>query len=308
MKLSARLLTSFQKCSRLPLLEGKGGRWRPKSLFDASWRKGLLALSQGSPLEKVTLQAREAFLSQARSPGLELGSGDPFGVAQDYCGALETSLQFLSEEGLLSQALLPPFHEGELEWTPSSFQDETGTLHRWASGEHAGEQELWREVHGWGVFGDMALSGLPLVLHFLELGSFRGGRLHGPWTKCWKHPLLAGTFRFQNKGGKPLGGDWKPFFYSSQSSRSPAQWVALLRRDGLSPLREVSLPALPSGAREEFLREASQEGRRMKSLPSDFRARPKTRGACDFPFTCPFQFECYGLGGPPPTEPEPPRS
>lgn len=297
MTLSASALTSGQLCPRRFVLERSEprGRWHPKSLFDATARQAILELSQGYPKEKVVLAALSRFRALARDPGLE-AVDDPWTLAQDFCACLQTILEALSREGLPLLQVIPSYPlGGDLHWQSQAFIDASGSLGRWVFPERLDADSLARELHSWGTFGEMAVLEAPMVLHLVALGTQRDGRRHSPWCRIYADPGVHGHFRFRKKDGSPLGPGWKSQTFS-EARLSPEDWVNYLERDGLLPklLTHFDLKALSPAQASEGLVQIRSEASRLGSLPSDWRAVPMFRPACDFPYTCPWQFKCYG--------------
>lgn len=294
MTLDARSLTIAQLCPRRWKLEASEprGKWAPKVLFDAILRQAILALSSGTPKASVTLQAQARFRAVAKSPGLDT-LADPWTLAGDYCACLETIVEALSRIVLLSVKVPGPvtLNDG-IEWQPRAFSDESGALHRWATVERADADTLARELHSWHVYGDMAALGVPLTLHLIEIGSVRAGRRHSPWCKTFRHPVVAGHFRFRARTGRTLKGDWKPVWYGPD--QDPAKWVDLQESDGLRLIHHLDVKELDEGARAEFRRQVGLEASRLGAL-GEWRSIPMSRPACDVPYTCPHQDKCFVL-------------
>jgi hypothetical protein len=304
--LSASDLRSYQTCRRRFLLERhwKVARWRPSSLFRSCLREGVFRLSNGADPATVRSNARTRFLSQAANPGLDVMTGDPWTVAQDWAGMLGTTLTAISRLTLLTLTKPSPRPlSTEASWLPLAWLDDSGTLHRWITCDAWDEEVLAREAHSWHVVGDMAMLDAPLMLHAIEIGQQRQGRRHSPWARCYRHPVIAGMHRFQRPDGKggwrKLSGEkWTPVWYADQAKPDPEQWCDLMDADHVTPSRLHHVPiAQPSQAqadriRTEMLQVASAIGTGL-SASVDPMDEPMTRPACD-PVTgpCPWQVAC----------------
>jgi hypothetical protein len=306
MLLDSRALTTAQLCPRRWALEKAEprGRWHPKSLFDAILRQGILALSSCTPKAQVTLEAQARFRTIAKSPGLDT-LADPWTLSQDFCACLETILEALSRLTLLQVSPGPMARLGaELEWRVSAFADESGALHRWATVERADSDTLARELHSWHVAGDMAAAGVPLTLHLIEIGSQRAGRRHSPWCKTFKHPVVAGHYKFRGRGGEALKGDWKPVWYA-QAPQDASKWVDLMQGDRLALIHHLEVKQLSAAQSDEIKAQIYEEAKRL-SILGHWREIPMSRPSCDWPYTCPHQFRCFGATSKPATLPHRP--
>lgn len=302
-------LTTFQSCSRRWLLDQRWRvlRWRPKSLFDSCLRAGIFAISNGADASAVIQESRTRYLEVAANPGLDVADGgDPWTIANDYCGMLSTVLTAISRTTLLTVSRVPSVRlTEELSWLPVSWADESGVLHRWITVDKFDDSVLCREAHGWRIFGDMAVCNAPLTLHIVEIGQQRGGRRQSPWVRAFKHPVIAGRYKFQRKDGlgghRPLSGaEWKPMWYADQPRPDPATWVDMMDADAITPSL-LYHPAIAQPSRESASQariQIEREGRRMLELSrllgdAGGMSLPMSRGACDGWVPCPFQQACY---------------
>lgn len=293
MILSAPLLTKAQRCPRIfrHEQEEERGKWIPKALFDHSLKKGLLLLSQGRRAEESALEAETLFRELARKPGIE--SRDPWVLSGDYCAMLHTVLEALSRGPLPKLAQGPTVEFGGFGWEVGSFWTPTA-LERFVTIESYGEPAIYREIHGWGTFGDLASLPLPMNLHFIEIGVQKGSHRLSPWAMAYKHDGIQNYYRFRSRQGAPLKGKWTPTYYADKSRlQDPKVWVDLMEKDKLSLIHSISLEPLSEEARSLFRAQVSSEAVRLGSLSPDFRQIPMSRGACDFPTVCPWQFKCY---------------
>ncbi len=295
MILSAHSLTLAQRCPRRWKIEQFQPLWKwpHKALFDATLRRAIVDLSQpGADKGKVTLQAQTSFREVAKNPGLE-NVEDPWTVAQDYCACLATILEWISREKLPELEIVgEPYLVGpEVYWRVSEPRDrKSGVLHRWVTMSRFTEDGLSRELHSWAIAGDMAVTGSPLQLHIVEIGELSGGRRRSPWCLTYKHPHVAGRVQFQRRGGKSLQGDWRPLWYDGR--QDPVEWVDLMQRDKITPIRHVLVGALTEDSRKEVQGDIVGEAGRLGGLLA-WEDVPRFRPACDFPYTCPWQELCY---------------
>lgn len=311
LSLSASDIRSFQTCKRRWLLERhwRVVRWRPSYLFRSCLREGIFQLSNAGETATVRANARTRFLTEAARPGLDVLTGDPWTVAQDWAGMLGVTLTALSRLVLLTLQRSQPIDISPLvSWLPLSWQDDSGTLHRWLTVDAWDDDALVREAHSWHVLGDMVMLDAPMMLHAIEIGQQRGGRRHSPWARCYKHPVIAGTFRFQRpdgKGGwrKLSGEQWKPLWYADQTKPDPEAWCDLMDADHVtqSLLHHISIQQ-PSRSQSQRIRKEIEQvaGAMTESLASHPTAESPmevamARGACDPVWgPCAWQQACYG--------------
>src|ERR1700733_3432510 len=289
MVITASDLRNYQSCRRRWLLERswRVARWRPQHLFRACLREGVFQLSTGCEIAIVRTNQRTRFLSEAARPGLDFVSGDPWTVAQDWAGMISTVLTALSRLATL------PRIDG-LSWLPSTWIDDSGTLHRWITASMWNDDALAREAHGWPVIADMVMLDAPLQLHVVEIGQQRDGRRYSPWARGYRHPIIAGQFRFQRPDGKggwrKLSGEhWRPLWYADQTKPDPEAWCDLMDADHVTPslLHHISMsqpsPQASRRVRAEIAQLASemQAAATRATRSADGMAEPMARGACD---------------------------
>jgi len=294
MILSAADLDAFQKCPRRwKIQQSEDARWNPKALFDSTFRRAILALSNGEDKAKVASNAVATFLEKCVTPGLET-LHDPYTLAHDWTSVLQTAIEAVSRATLLclKPGITVPL-SSEISWRVSAFEDESGMLHRWASVAKIDNDSIARELHSWSVFGDCSAVGAPMMIHLIEVGQQRSGHQHTPWCRSWRHPAIAGRFAFQNKDGSPLKGDWKPVWFQD-SKNNPATWVDLMQRDNVSLIRHLPVRQPTSEQAAVLFRAQVLEQAKLMAAAGEWQTVPMTRSACDFPTVCAWQFKCYG--------------
>lgn len=285
MILDSTTLTKAQKCPRIYINEQteSRGKWEPKALFDSCLRAGI---------GTNALSAEATFRKNATKPGL-MTKHDPWTLSGDYCAMLHTILEKLSRMGLPPMVNYAPQVEfGDVIWQPLSALADGGLI-RFVTVERFDETALWRELHGWGVFGDMAATGLPMDLYFIEIGSIHNGRRHSPWCRSFKHPAVQNYFRFKPKEGSKLKGGWIPHWYADTARQDPRIWVDLMEKDQVDLIHRRTIEPLKPAAKRLFQYQLGTEAQRLKDLPKDFREAPMHKANCDWPTLCPWQFKCY---------------
>lgn len=291
-------------------------RWWPKSLWDSCIRQAVLALSSGADPELTISAARTRFMSEAANPGLDLLDGDPWTVASDWCAMLATTLTAMSRATLLQLSRVSPVQlDSSTSWQPSSFADESGTLHRWVSTDAIDADFLTRQFHSWHVFGDIAVCDAPMTLHVIVIGQQRGGRRASPWARAWKHPVIANRYKFQRNDGKGghralAGAEWRALYFADNPKSDPSAWVDVMQQEGViaSLLHHIAIAQPSEESARQCREQILDEGERMRGLlearsprrmdsesgPEPAMALPMARGACDANHVaCPWQQACY---------------
>lgn len=308
MILDAHAVTSHQDCRRSYLLHLDYQRiqYRAKSLFDSQLRRAILRLSTPPPppVADICADARTAFLTAAANPGLDLPPGaDPYAIAKEWCALLETIPRAIARLVLLT---LKPSATVQLfpsvGWRVLANMDDSGTLHRWITVDRWDADALAREMHGWYVFGDMAMLGAPMMIHAIEIGAVRNGRRASPWCRGWQHPHTPnlGWLRFRHADGTGFKGWTAVHLADHAHDITPDEWVDAMWKDGeaLARVHHVLLnapdDAVCEDTRAQLLMLASEMTQAAVERGSTtWRAVPMSRSACDGMVPCQWQDACY---------------
>lgn len=299
MTLSAPELSSFQRCPRILKISAEKvhPRWRPRELFEAHLRRGILELAKGADLQKITTDLQASFLEFCARPGLAV-EANPFVLARDFTAMLGNVLEAISRHPLVSVESGPKIIlSADLEWQCKAFADADGVLHRWTSCERLDADTLAREFHSWNVWGDMCAAQVPMKLHVVEIGRRSGNHQSTPWCRIYKHPEVIGRFAFQRKDGSPLEGAWKPAWFQDSDKNQHQTWVDLMERDGVRLIRHLDVKGPNADQVREFVRQVSIEAGRIRSVEGKpWQELPMYRPACDLPI-CQWQDHCFNGGG-----------
>ena len=300
--LDAASIGEWQSCRRRYVLSRawRPLRWRPKALFDACLRQGILAVSQGDLPAPAAAASRSQFLQSAANPGLDITT-NPYLAAKDWCAMLDTILLSLTREGIPSQlAESPPIKLNSMvSWAPLAHV-EGQTLHRWLTLDHWGEEDMIRELHSWRTLGDVAMTKLPMIIHVIEVGQVRNGRRASAWTRAWKHPTMPSLqMRFKGKLPGAFKG-WKPLYFSDAHVEA-TEWVEQMWKEGaarglIHHVRvNVPSPAHCVAVEQDILSEAMRI-HELSVEQAHWTAMPMSRNACDQWTPCSFQPICYADG------------
>lgn len=293
--MNASILTSFQRCPRIPKLqEAKTPkRWRARELAEIHLRSGIISLSRGAKLTSVTADIQASFLEQCANPGLETDA-HPYVLAKDWTAILGNVLESVSR-GTLPKLKVGPciLLPGGIKWECKSFQDENGGLHRWIMLDKLDSDSLTRELHSWHTDGDRCAAQVPMTLHIVEVGRNVGNHQSSPWCRIYKHPEVINRFAFQKKDGSPLEGGWRPAWFQDGDKNKSSDWVDMMERDQVKLTHHISVKQATIEQVAEFERQITIEHRRMESLRSaTWRELPMFRPACDLP-PCAYRNQCY---------------
>jgi hypothetical protein len=294
----AASITDKQTCTRRFLLntEWRLSRFRPKLLFDLLLRRAILQLTKQADVAQVAADAKSIFLQRAADPGLDIIGKDPYQASKGWCSLLESVLHGVS------RTVLPVLHDpapvkltNDIDWRFLSWADDSGTLHRWVTIEAWDADAISRELHSWRTFGDLVMSGCPLILHAIILGQNRNARFLSPWTRAYVHPALP---NLHCKWVKPAETTWKPIQLVDQHRLDVSEWIDQAWAQGaIQPLLQDQQVDLPSelvvrDTKYQIVREAADMSRLLEERTS-YLTQPMSRGACDLYVPCLFQSVCH---------------
>lgn len=297
----ATVLQQWQSCKRQALLaaEWKPSLWRPKILFTATFRKAVFQISNGKDVEAAASDAKASFMQEAANPGMDLPRGSkPYMIAREWCALLDTTLGAVGRLSLLTLEEAPEVPlEGGILWRPRAWRDQSGQLHRWIITDYWGDDERYRELHGWHTFGDIAVTECPLMLHVIEIGQQRAGRRISSWTRGFRHPGLPHLkMRFRKGDGSELTG-WNPVYLADGREGSSKDWVEQMAAEGECErlMHHVTINVPSRVVCEETRTQIATEANlyRTALYRTKWHTQPMSRGACDLWTPCPYQPLCY---------------
>lgn len=314
MILSAPLITTFQSCARRHLLslDWQWPLWRPRALFDHCLRRAWHALCRNASLDYASRDAYSRYMELAADPGLDIhDKTNTYRLARDHATMLLTTLDWLAR---MPRLVLRPVPDAPLglalgphTWRFSSWQDDSGALHRLVTADAWDADACSRELHSWYTMGDIAVARVPMTIHVLDIGQIRDGRRASPWVRAYRHsaaPNLPYRFRrthpseYQNDRHtkRPeFAAAWKPVWLSDATRPDAHAWVDRMIGEGVA--QEASHTAdvrYPSEAVcEDTRRQLQRIGEQMATAGGDWQDAPMSRGACDAVVPCPMQGMCY---------------
>ena len=258
-----------------------------------------MALSTGVEKPLITVKTVNAFLQNVKSPGLLRTEGiDTYKLAMDYAAMIRTQVEYFSRVTLLTLIKPKPITINPTTiWLPLSQSDESGALHRWRFVDYANDDAITTELHSWELFGDLALSGMPMTLHIVTIGRRDGNHHTSPWCKAYKAPSFN-MYKFQKKSGSGLSDNWKPIYFADDIDLDPSDWVDQMIEDDVITrlVTHINVTEPYECHKLNFKRDLDLEIEHMyQHLATPWYERPMSRGACDRPYICPHQELCFSL-------------
>ena len=295
-EIDARMLADWQSCRRRFLLgvDWRPIRWRPRSLFVACLRRGIVAVANGTDPEIAAVEARTEFMQAAANPGLDMIGGSPYAIAREWCVMFDTILLAIKPPGPLAEVPAAKLNS-QFSWQVRAWE-EGGELHRWIATDQWTEDHLSRELHSWAVIGDIVATGKPMTVHVVEIGRESHGRRVSPWVRAYRNPAMPGLrYRFTRSSAS------EPVWLVDLPGETPREWVEEMRKGGVTERLVHHVPVMVPGpaACADIAGQILREGIAMRDAETDresigWRALPMSRGACDLWSPCVWQACCYG--------------
>ena len=300
MNLSAYQLSTFQRCKRRYAIERsyRTVRWHAKTLLERCLRDGIMRVSNGEDVIITSQEACARLLQEATHSGIESSTNSPYTLVRDYCSIIQTVLEAISRMVLLTikPGGVVALGDTEHHWQLSAFRDESGSLHRWVLVDKWNDDSMYKELQSWYCFGDCAAAQVGMTLHVIEIGRQTHGHQHTDWARSFKHPAIHNKYRFRKVDGDPLEKSWTPVWYQDSERNNAKAWVDLMDADKLKLIHHVEISEPSKGHIKEFYAEVEYEAEAMLSA-GDWQSLPRSRPACNLPYTCPWQSACYTPAG-----------
>lgn len=154
--------------------------------------------------------------------------------------------------------------------------------------DHWTPERALAEATSWRSRGEVLAYNLPLDQVVIVLGQHRGNRRHGPWSKCWSHPLNK-ELRMRKRSGEAFGGSWVPKF-REELDVTREEWTQVMQDDGVLAdcLIQVEV-AIPTASVPELrvLQSAKVDAMTLRSSPPARRL-----SQCYWPIPCPYSDVC----------------
>lgn len=238
--------------------------------LNAGLRAGLL---------KGPAAAYQALMHLAANPGLDIDGRNVYDIAVHHAQMLEVLTSYLTTDGPWEPAEAVSFAGGTYE--PLSFILPDGRLRRvvlcstWNS---LREQE---EKTSWWTVGDVAVTGRPMLVNVLVIGSAKGGFRQSPWTTGYLHPE-NGILRIRRKEGQ-FTDRWKRV-YREQTDRRALDWLTKMQQDEAF-----------EGVVESFTVDSTDTVTisEMERIAQDFGRMEMRRSACFRNAPCPMADLCH---------------
>lgn len=298
MILDAPTLEHWDRCRRLGvfLQEWEPVRVTPLGAVYEALRQVLEATDYPGPG-----MAREYVMQLAGERGVQTEREDPYDMMVHHANLAEvlarairqpTSEPLSKHPAVRIPGGMPEFLRS---WQPESYLIGGGTrLMRLVLVDHWDDDRQLQELHSWRTIGDISVTGLPMTLRVLVVGSSRSGRRHGPWTRARRHPQTK-QLRFARKHAREDGftQSWETV-WREDSVIGPDPWLEQMARDGV--LREVAFDkrVLVPDKRQvaNVLEDIGRIGDELEAAVKAGTKFPMTRSACDMIGHGPCLFSC----------------
>lgn len=186
--------------------------------LNESLRAGLLKGDQSAAYGK--------FMALSANPGLDIEGRNVYDIAVHHAQMLEVLTSYLVTDGPWKAPDAVSF-AGDT-YQPQSYLLPDGRLRRvvlCSSWHGLREQE---ERTSWWTVGDIAVTGRPMLVNVLVIGSAREGFRQSPWTTGYLHPE-NGTLRIKRNEGR-FTDRWKKV-YREQTDCRAIEWLSKMQKD-----------------------------------------------------------------------------
>jgi hypothetical protein len=248
--------------------------------------------------------ARDRVMEMAAERGVQTDRHDPYDLMVHHAHLAEVLARASRQPSQEPLTIHPGVKVGStgLEWKPEGYLIDGGTrLMRVVLANHWDDDRQMSELHSWRTVGDVSVTGLPMQIRVLVIGSVTNGRRYGHWTRARQHPYDK-SLRFQRRSGQEDGfSDSYKTVWREHAKIGPDPWIEQMSRDGV--LREVAFTRnviVPSGRqREMVLDDITRIGLEMEEAwgVRNKIQFPMTRSACDLAGPgrgpCLYQSSCY---------------
>lgn len=231
MVFSTESLVTFDECERkFAWID----QYEPprKTLAIALYQSLAEGLKSGIP-EK----AKHRLLRMAANPGLAISGTGIYDVAIHHATLLELLCTYLlsTEEGRWKRA--DSINLGPYYYRPQSYLLQGNRIRRvvlataWTPEREAEERNSWRTL------GDMAMTGKPMVINVLIIGSLKFGKRLSPWTKGYLHPKsqelrIMGRPQPDNNNRRMTFNDsWKQIWRETHQGVLAKEWLGVMQKD-----------------------------------------------------------------------------
>ena len=192
-------------------------------------------------------------------------------------------------------ARLDPVPMGKHQWHSGLFETRSAILHRFVLVSHIDDDVLRGFAHSWGTVGELAALGRDVTLTFIAIGAQRGGRRHGAWSKCFRHPVQKTMLRFgRRKGSNGFTSGWVDV-WREMTDIAADRWLDQMQADDVigDLIQSRTVPY-----RKDDARIAQAKTDMFTILPAMESASvdsPMRRSSCDDPIkgACVWQALCW---------------
>ena len=236
--------------------------------------------------------ARELIMEWASKRGVQTDRANPYDIMVNHAHMAECLTRVLRQPTQEPLKLHPQVGD----YQPRSYLIDGGMrLLRVVLVDRWDENRKMAELHSWGCIGDICVTGLPMTIRVMVIGSSVNGKRAGYWCRGKLHPYTK-RLQFRRKQGKDeLVGEWRTV-WREESKIGPEPWIEQMARDGV--LREcafdIKVRVPDQLQRDRVLEDIERIGQEMAQARKQRQGQlfPMTRSSCDDPILGPCRFQC----------------
>lgn len=295
--ISAVTLENWDRCRRLGMWSQD---WEPIRITPIGAVYAALGRALECRLPDYTGPAmvRDMAMAMASDRGVDTARQDPYDLMVHYGHMAEVIARTIRQP---NAEPLQRYGQHPKGYQVDSYLIDGGTrLLRYVLVDYWDEDRAMAELHSWRTIGDISVTGLPMTIRAMVIGTVRDGRRYGNWTRARQHPRSK-QIRFARKQGRgredgftdTWAGVWR-----ENSGIGPDIWLGTMARDGVlaESVREIKVRVPETFQIARVLDDmAAIELEMANARAGTGTMFPMTRSACDVPVrgACRYQCCCY---------------
>lgn len=291
---TSSLLTDLESCTRKGYF---ASRWDANRLLPRAMLTRAINLSvtaqDGQEYGEV---AGSQVMQDAEDRGLDTDVQDVYGSVVHLAALSDILVSVIRKPNEAAWLIPPPVQN----WTSQCFISPDGShLRRIVMVSNWSDPRHYSECRSWFTLGEIAAYNLPMQMIVLILGPTRNGKVYGPWTQGYRHPMNRQLrFRKRSKGSRAEGNvfndKWEKIWREDHDDIKRETWLQGMLTDDVLPevcfKVDVAIPAEKQLRRIRDMRDRKLE--RLYALKEKPEANLST---CDWPTPCVFRRMCHIL-------------
>lgn len=292
MNASAGLLSSFERCNRKGFYDARfeAHKLQPREMLTRAIRQALTA-REGAPWGEIS---GAQVMQDAEDRGLDTDYPDVFGQVVHIAALSDILVSAIRKPNEAPWLAPSPVQN----WTTDCFLSPDGqNLRRLVLVSSWSDDRHYSECRSWFTLGEMAAYNLPMQLVVLILGPSRHGKVIGPWTQGYQHPMNR-TLRFRKRSrgsraeGNVFNDKWEKIWREDHADVTRETWLQGMLTDDVLPevCFRVDVP-LPAERQLDRIR-------RMRDIKlarlAGMSVKPEANlSTCDWPTPCCYRKLCH---------------